>query len=173
MRIFISLEIPEEVKEEILRIQKEIPEFSGKKTEPENMHLTLKFLGDISEHEVEKVKSKLKEIKLEKFESEIVNLGVFNQNFIKIIWVHLDNCNKLQEEIDTKLEKLFKKEKRFMSHLTIARVKKVKDKKKFLQELDKIKIKNIKFSVSGFFLKKSILTKEKPIYETIEEYHLI
>jgi 2'-5' RNA ligase len=173
MRVFISLEIPDNIREEILRMQKILPKFSGKITEPENLHLTLKFLGEISEQEVEKVKSKLKEIKLKKFESELVNLGVFDKNYIRIIWVYLDNCNKLQEEIDLKLENLFPKEKRFMSHLTIARVKQVKDRKKFLQELNKIKIKNIKFSISSFFLKKSILTKEKPVYETIEEYNLI
>jgi len=173
MRVFIAIDIPDNVKEEILRIQKKLPEFSGKLTEKENLHLTLKFLGEISEQEVEKIKNKLKEIKLEKFDAGISEIGVFNKNFIKIIWIKLDNCEELQKEIDSKLENLFEKEERFMSHLTIARVKNVKDKKKFISEIEKIKINKINFLVSSFKLKKSDLAGKKPVYEDILEVKLV
>jgi len=173
MRTFISLELPEEIRKEIIQIQKKIPEFSGRKTEPENLHLTLKFLGEISEQEVEKIKARLREIKLKKFQAEISELGVFNPNFVKIIWLKINGCDELQKIIDNKLENLFPKEKRFMSHLTIARVKKINDKDKFISKLKNIKTKNIKFNISNFFLKKSTLTSEKPVYEIIEEFNLI
>ena len=86
--------------------------------------------------------------------------------------MHLFNCNKLQETIDEKLKDLFEPERRFMSHLTIARVKSIKDREKFLQELKKIKIEKMNFVVDRFKLKKSTLTSEGPVYETIEEYKL-
>ncbi|RLG16235.1 RNA 2',3'-cyclic phosphodiesterase, partial [Candidatus Pacearchaeota archaeon] len=43
MRTFISIDIPEKVRKEIIKIQNELSDFKGKKTEPENLHLTLKF----------------------------------------------------------------------------------------------------------------------------------
>ena len=172
MRTFISIEIPEEVKKEIVKIQKSLPEFQGKLTEEENLHLTLKFLGEVDEEQIEKIKEKLREIKFNKFETEVDSIGVFSENFIKIVWLHMTNCEELQKQIDEALENMFEKEDRFMSHLTIARVKNIKDKKKFLEELKKMKIDKMKFSVSSFNLKNSILTKEKPVYEIIEEYSL-
>ena len=61
-----------------------------------------------------------------------------------------------------------------MSHLTIARVKKIKNRKSFLEGLKKIKIPpRLNFSVKSFKLKKSELKPEGPVYETIEEYFLL
>jgi len=172
MRSFIAIEIPENIKKEIVKIQKQLPEFRGKKTEVENLHLTLKFLGEVDEENIEQVKRKLKEIETKQFEAEIDSIGYFSEEFIRIVWLHIKNCDKLQKEIDSKLQSLCKEEKRFMSHLTIARVKSIKDRKKFLEEIGKIKILEMKFIVKNFYLKKSTLTEEKPIYENIEEYRL-
>lgn len=172
MRAFIAVDFPENIKKEIKKVQDKLPEYKGKGTELENLHLTLKFLGEIDEGKVEEIKRRLKEINLKKFESEIDSLGVFSEKFIKIIWLHLTNCEKLQEEIDEKLKGLLEKEKRFMSHLTIARVKNIKNKKEFLEKLGKIKFLGIKFLVDSFALKKSTLTSSKPIYENLLEVKL-
>jgi len=173
MRTFISIDMSEEVRKEIKEIQESLPEFIGKHIEPKNLHLTLKFLGDIDESMAEKVRDKLKEIKLKKFETEINSIGVFSEKFVKVIWLHLTNCDELQKKIDSVLESLFEKERRFMSHLTIARVKSVEDKGKFLENLKKTKIPEIKFAVNDFRLKKSALTEKGPTYETLEKYNLI
>jgi 2'-5' RNA ligase len=172
MRTFISIEIPDTIKKEILKIQNALPEFKGKKTEFENLHLTLKFLGEVDKEKIELVRERLKKIKFKEFEAEIDFIGVFSEKFIRIIWLHIKNCDELQKEIDDKLGDLFEKEKRFMGHLTIARVKSVKDKKKFLSEIKNMKIPKLKFVVKNFNLKKSILTEKRPIYEDIEVYKL-
>jgi 2'-5' RNA ligase len=86
--------------------------------------------------------------------------------------LHLTNCDKLQEEIDEKLKNLFGKEKRFMSHLTIARVKNIQDKEKFLSDLKAIKVDSMKFTVDKFNLKSSILKPEGPVYEDLQIYQL-
>lgn len=172
MRCFISINVPEKIKNEIIKIQNSLPEFYGKKTESENLHLTLKFLGEINEEKIEKIRQNLKEIKFKKFESEIKGIGVFSEKFIRIIWLHLTNCNKLQKIIDENLKDLFKPEDRFMGHLTIARVKSIKDKKKFPNELKKTEMPKIKFVVDKFYLMKSELTAEGPEYKIIEEYNL-
>jgi len=171
MRIFISIDLPKEIQKKIIKIQNSLPDFFGKKTEPENLHLTLKFLGEINEEKLEKVKQKLKEIKFNKFQAEIDNIGIFSESFVRIVWLHLSECEKLQKEIDEKLKNIFEPEKRFMSHLTIARIKKC-DRKKFLEKLKKIKISKTKFDIGNFKLKKSILTEKGPIYENLGEYDL-
>jgi len=172
MRTFISIDISEKIKKEILKIQEKLPEFAGKKTEFDNLHLTLKFLGEMTEGKIEVIKEKLKEIKLKNFETKINSIGVFSEDFIKIVWLHLTNCEELQKEIDEKLKDIFDKEERFMSHLTIARVKKIHDQKRFLQELKKIKIPEINFIVKKFNLKKSVLTSDGPVYEDLEVCNL-
>ena len=78
-RCFISINLPEEIRKEIKKIQEQLPEFKGKKTELENLHLTLKFLGEIDEVKIEEIKEKLKEIKIEKFETEIDEAGIFSE----------------------------------------------------------------------------------------------
>jgi len=172
MRVFISINISEEIRKEIKKVQDFLPEFFGKKTELQNLHLTLKFLGEVEEKTVEEVKEKLREIKIEKFKTEIDEIGVFSEDFIRIIWLHMEDCDNLQKQIDKVLKNLFKSERRFMSHLTIARIKGLKDKKGFLQDLKKIKIEKIKFKVDKFYLMKSELTAEGPRYSVLEEYNL-
>jgi len=181
MRAFISLDLPAEIIKEIKKIQNALPDFVGKKTESENLHLTLKFLGEVSEEKIEQIRENLKKIKFQKFETEIWSIGVFSKKVIRIVWLHLTNCDALQKEIDDSLKGLFKPEERFMSHLTILRVKNVensprddfgKPKKEFLEKLKKIKIPKINFIVENFKLKSSTLKSEGPVYGDIEIYNL-
>ena len=177
IRCFIALDLPREAINEIKRIQDLIKKknlFTGKFTEPENLHLTLKFLGEISEEQVENIKKKLSKIKLESFYANLGEVGVFSKSFIKIIWIKLNGKAiwELQKKIDEALSDIFQPEERFMGHITIARVKYVSDKKELLEYLKNLKIKNIKFFVDKFFLKKSLLLPEGPIYSVVSEYSL-
>ena len=190
MRCFIALDLPKQVIEEIKKIQNALPEFAGKKIESKNLHLTLKFLGEISKEKTEQIRENLKKIKFQKFETKIDSIGVLSEKIIRIVWLHLTNCDALQKEIDDSLKGLFKPEQRFMGHLTIARVKNVKNsprddsskddsgepsaepKKEFLEKLKKIKTPKISFIVENFKLKSSTLKAEGPVYEDIKIYDL-
>lgn len=169
MRTFIAIEIPEKIKKEIVKIQDELPEFTGKKTEKENLHLTLKFLGEVDEEKLDEIKKRLKKIQLNSFETELKDIGIFSD---RIVWLNMQNCEELQKEIDEKLSGLFEKEKRFMGHLTIARIKKLESGKEFTENLKKIKFAPMTFEVNSFELMKSILKRTGSVYETIEEYKL-
>lgn len=177
MRVFICIDLPREIIKEVERIQNELRKknlFHGKFTEGENLHLTLKFLGEISDEKIDEVKKKLSEIKFEKFMAYLDELGVFSSDYIRIVWAHIlgKKVEDLQKVIDEKLLGLFEKEDRFMSHLTIARVKNVKDKKLLLQALKEIKVKNIGFEVKEFYLMKSELKPEGPEYSVLDEFKL-
>lgn len=173
IRTFISVELPENTIKEVNKIQEQLPEFKGKKTEAENLHLTLKFLGNIDEETLGSVKERLGQIKFKKFKTEISEIGIFSPENVRIIWVKLEDCMDLQKEIDEILFGLFEKEKRFMGHVTIARVKSLRNKKEFLEEIGKINLPEIKFMVKNFKLKKSTLGQKGPVYETLEEYNLV
>lgn len=177
-RVFIALDLPREVINEIKNIQKLLREktlFNGKFTEPENFHLTLKFFGEIDDDKIEEVRKRLKKIRIEKeIFAELGEVGVFSPSFIKIIWIKLNGKGiwELQKQIDDKLFDLFDREERFMSHITIARVKNVFDKKGFLEYLKSIKPRKLRFIASSFSFKKSELFPEGPVYSEIEEYSL-
>jgi len=173
MRCFIAIDIPRKIKLKIKEIQDKLPEFIGKKIEFENLHLTLKFLGEVSLDNIEKIKERLGKIKIKKFEAEIDFIGVFSEREIRIIWMRVKNLASLQKEIDNSLKDLFEKEKRFMEHLTIARIKNIEDKKEFLENLKRIKIEKLNFLVDNFRLKESILKREKPTYLDKETFLLI
>jgi len=174
MRAFISIHLPDKAIKKIKKIQKELERqhlFIGKFTKPENLHLTLKFLGEVSEEKIEKVKERLSEIDLSKFKARLKQGGVFSETHVRIIWIEIENINELQSLIDAKLDDLFNKEERFMSHLTIARVKKLKNRQKVVDEVKKIQLDE-EFDVGKFYLMKSFLKQEGPEYKVIEEFEL-
>ena len=172
MRVFIAIEMPEEVREELVRIQ---DKFSGlgKINFVKTFHLTLKFLGEISDDKVEGVKKRLKEVKFESFNVKLGGLGVFpHENYVRVMWVGLESERiiGLQRKIDDCLEGLFEREKRFSAHVTVGRVKFVND-KEGLKGMLKEEVKKIEFSVKGVKLIKSELTPEGPIYSDLEIYN--
>lgn len=174
-RCFIGINFPDNIKEEIVRIQNLIKKddiFNGKFTEKENLHLALKFLGEIDEIKIGKVKDRLKEIKFSSFECVLGKIGVFSRREVRIMWIKIDGIYDLQKEIDRNLKNLFDEERRFMSHITIARVKSIKDEKRFFEVFNKIKIRNLSFEVNEFNFMESELRKNGPVYRELEKYKI-
>jgi len=184
-RCFIAVDLPRMAINEIKRIQKIIKKknmFVGKFTESENLHLTLKFLGEIDNNKIKEVRKKLREVKFKSFggrlgrqqvQAKLGEIGVFSKKFVRIIWIELlGEVFELQKEVDDKLKGLFKPENRFMSHITIARVKHVYDKKEFISYLGSVRPQKINFKIDGFVLKSSELFPEGPVYKDIEKYSL-
>lgn len=134
-------------------------------------HLTIKFLGEVPDSEIEKIKDLLKEIKVKPFNVELTNIGVFpSEDYIKVVWVGFEDNKSiinLQQKIEEKLQNIFKREKRFHPHITLGRVRFVKDKEAFVQSLKEIKVEKKNFEVAGFKLIKSTLTSEGPVYEDL------
>ncbi|MEK6927227.1 MAG: RNA 2',3'-cyclic phosphodiesterase [Nanoarchaeota archaeon] len=176
-RCFIALSVNEECLKEIIRVQEILSgyKFVGKLIEPENLHLTLKFLGEVSEEKLEKIKLSLAKLKFEEFEGKLGEIGVFNfKGNPKIVQIKIGGKGvfDLQEKIDELLVECgYEKEKKFMSHLTIARLKYVHDKIGFGKYVSGIGVKDIKFKVDRIELIKSELRSPGPVYSVIEEYN--
>ena len=110
MRCFIGIDLPSTAIKEIERLQNIIePHFSGKITESKNLHLTLKFLDEINNDTLKKVKKKLFLIKSQPLKLYLDKLGVFSKKFVKIVWVKVSNVS-LQKLIDNSLTDIFEKE---------------------------------------------------------------
>ena len=173
-RCFIAIDLPKEIQKELSEAQKQLYSDDVKmlNVKPENIHLTLKFLGEIDEKQIERVQDVLRDMKCKRFKAKLGGAGVFpNQNFIRVIWVGIEPKESiigLHEYLDAELSKLgFQKDKEFESHATLARVKTVKDKKEFADRIKKLKVKPIEFEVTEIALKKSTLLSSGPVYEDI------
>jgi len=180
MRCFIAVEIPEHIRVEIFHVFEKIKQsglVAGNFVEKENLHLTLKFFGELNKDEIVKIKKELSEIEFKKFNAETGSIGFFpNEDYIRILWVELAGAeiSKLHKKIDDKLFEsgIKKDDKNFSSHITVARINSVKDRKMFMQKIKEMKLKKEKFSVDNFSLIKSELTPEGPIYKILEKFEL-
>ena len=180
MRCFIAIDLPTEVKEELSKIQESIPKDIAKfkLVEKENLHLTMRFLGEISDGDITKVKEALKSLNYKKFTAALDKTGVFpSLSHIKILWVGLEpekQIKELRDNIEKVLAKAdFPKDERFEAHLTIARVKSIKDKTAFAKRVKEIRAKPLHFDINSIKLKKSTLTDQGPIYEDVFEIKLV
>ena len=178
MRCFIAIDLPQEAKKELAAIQKKLPEAKMNLVALDNIHLTLKFLGELNEKQVDGVIGALKSLKFLKFKAKLSGTGVFpTPSFIRTVWVGVEPKEKLLIIHDALYEALtkvgFVKDKSFENHVTLARVKWIGNKIEFIDKLKKIKVKPIEFSVDKISLKKSTLTKQGPIYEDIRVFGLI
>lgn len=177
IRCFIALDLPYNMIEEAKVVQADIKKHDliiGNYTKPENIHLTLKFLAEIPEEEIDEVKDALSNVKVKPFEASIDELGVFSPEFARIIWLHLKGQEvlDLQKTIDEALSEYFPKEQRFQSHITIARVHNLKDKQELLDYVKDFKVNETKGEIKSFSLMKSTLTAQGSVFEVIERYNL-
>ena len=171
MRCFLAIELTEELKEDIEKLQKNFKIEGIKLVEKENLHITVKFLGDIDEKTLEKIKNL--DLSIHPIKTPIKELGVFpNENYIKIIWVGAPKLTNILKEIDEKILELgFKKERRYIPHITIGRVKFIKNKKDLKEKIEKYKtVKFGNLEVKNIVLISSQLTEKGAIYTTIKKY---
>ncbi len=177
MRLFIATFLPEKVKKEIKTVQEKLKStslYNGRDAELENLHLTLKFIGEVEEEKAEEIKKSLKKVKNEIVEAKIVSGGMFTPNNPKILWLEMTGAEELQRKIDEEMATLgFKKEERFMSHLTINRIKQMNKASvnKLMEEIQNLNL-NIEFKIDKFSLVESELTPSGPKYKVVEEYKL-
>ena len=152
-----------------------------KLVKPKNVHITLKFLGDTEEEKIDEIEEIMKNaIKdVDPFDIELKSTGVFpNQNYMKVIWIGINNGEKIgiiADKVDEELSNIgFEKEKRkFSAHLTIGRVKSAKNKDQLVQIIEKYKeFEFADVKVDSIKLKKSELTPKGPIYTTLKEIKL-
>ncbi|MFB6291464.1 MAG: RNA 2',3'-cyclic phosphodiesterase [Candidatus Bipolaricaulia bacterium] len=180
MRTFFCLELPQTVKSEVKETASSIESPAYVKwVSRDNLHITLKFLGDVDRKEVPTIKQKAEKSAavVNPFNIEIDKLSSFpNPGFPKVIWLGSssppEEIFKLQEDLETRLENLgFDKEDRdYVPHVTLGRTKD-EDQTKIEKLGAKLKNEDLgtKWSVSieNLTLMESTLKSDGPEYDPV------
>lgn len=175
MRLFIAIDIPEDLKEKLSRVVTRLKkcDLDAKWVNASNIHMTLKFLGETREEDLDKIKSIIS-VTFNLFTKLELNTGSFgffpSENSPRVFFISTDNEEILKNislQLEDKLESLgFPKEGRFKSHLTIARFRSKKNIDCLKEEIKNISIE-AKFAVSEIILFKSLLKPTGPVYEKL------
>ena len=182
IRSFLAIDIDNSLKDKIIEVQRSLREAEAqlKFVEPENLHFTLKFFGETNQKILEEISNIIKEkIKPYKpFKLKIEGLGVFpNKNYMRVLWLGVQNpeeFSEIQKTLDKEFQKLgFRKERSYIPHLTIARVKGGKNKARLREKIEELANTKIgEMQVKKLKLKKSELKPEGPEYTNLKTFKL-
>ena len=144
---------------------------------PENIHITLRFLGDISPSLVDGIHGEMERIDFTPFDVEIKGIGVFpNPRRIRVVWAGIrrgaSELGEIFNQLEPRLRRLgFKPDsKGFSPHLTIARVRTGRRKNELVRRLKELE--DYEFGLvraECLRLKRSVLTPRGPIYSVLKE----
>lgn len=147
----------------------------------ENLHITLKFLGNSPVESIEKIDSVLKNVCHNQlpFKLEISRIGIFGSSYKpRVIWLGFEKnpqligfAKKLAEElvpIGFTIDR-----QNFVPHLTLGRIGKIDSKQYFKSVMDKFKTLNLNsISLESIYLYESTLLKNGPEYKALKTYNL-
>ncbi|MEM2093472.1 MAG: RNA 2',3'-cyclic phosphodiesterase [Candidatus Bathyarchaeia archaeon] len=149
-----------------------------KLVEPENIHITLRFLGNISHSMVERIYEGMRQVVFTPFEVKIQGLGAFpNTRHPRVLWAGITEGSVQLRSIFTQLEPYLRSlgfppdQKGFSPHLTIARVRSGRNKAQLTRCLEENRAYDFGVVRANCLrLKRSDLTPRGPIYSTLKEY---
>jgi 2'-5' RNA ligase len=183
IRAFIAVELPETLKKELYELEAQLKNTSPpivKWVDPNSIHITLKFLGEISEDSVDELTLAIEESAqgIQPFQLEVREVGAFpNLERVQVLWVgvkgELEQITQLQKNIESNTEQLgFSRESRaFSPHLTLGRVRneaRPNERQrlgKLLTDTSFAALHNV--NVAAVNLMKSQLTPTGPVYTCI------
>lgn len=188
MRAFIAIELSKEIKDFLSRIQEKL-KLSGcdvKWVSPKNIHLTLKFLGEINEEQLAKINQIVSEAAVLQpgFDLRLASIGSFPKiSSPRVIWVGIGQGKEETKKIAAYLEEKISligipaEEKEFSSHITIGRVRSPSGRQNLIQGLREIESEfegqeKPQLKVTKITLFKSTLTPQGPVYEALKEANL-
>lgn len=175
MRLFIAIDLPQSLKEELSRLTTKLKkcDADAKWVETQNLHLSFKFLGETSEDKIKSMEEILNAAtkKYKALELNLENFDFFpDEKRPRVFFVTTDKGKELKEicsDIEDSLQNIgFKKDERFKSHITLARFRSAKNIEVLKSDLESITVKG-KFIVNEITLFKSTLKPQGPVYEKI------
>ena len=184
IRSFIAIEINQGNRTKIVEVQKELLKANAglKFVKPENIHITLHFLGNQDIETLNQIISHLESIfkTFPPFEFQPQGLGAFpNEKNPRVIWIGIGTGADIIENIHTKSKNLLQKigigleKRKYHPHLTLARIRTIKNKHLLIQLLNSYTPPEFELQKSEeIVLFKSILTPQGPIYEKLHFWRL-
>ncbi len=183
VRAFFAIELPDGVRGwingELIKPLSAVPA-RVRWVAPKNIHLTLRFLGEVSFRLLGElmalVAPRLSELAPARL--RLARLGTFGGRSPRVVWVGVEgDLNELCQMHDV-IERscrevgLPPEDKNFSPHLTIGRVKSPAHTGQLLAAMKKLSVKPLEFVADEVILFKSTLTPQGSIYEVIERFRL-
>ncbi len=179
MRCFIAIDIPEDIRADLADLQKElagrvdIHKGDVKWVEPEGMHLTLKFLGEVPDNQVVEVCSVTKDVAAQHpaFDFDVKEVGAFGGRSARVLWVgaglHSPELLQLQQDLEEQLAQAGwpKEGRQFSGHLTLCRIRNSKAGEKLAKLAEQYKDFDLgTLRADSLCVYESQLKPEGPIY---------
>lgn len=149
---------------------------------PAAMHLTIKFFGETSTSQIPAIDKCLQQACsiIKPFSLEIKNTGMFGSRYEpRVIWFGIEDGDAMQilfHEVSRHLKTIgiFPDRQNFVPHLTIGRIKEIKNKRNYQEVLDKYREHNSgSQAIRELVLFESILHRDGPVYLPVHIYQLI
>jgi RNA 2',3'-cyclic 3'-phosphodiesterase len=187
MRVFIAVDINQQIKEAIGRLQEQLRKKTGigkgqaSWVRPDAMHLTLKFLGEIDDEQLTQVCKTVEEIAKghKSFELNVESVGFFGGRAAKVLWVGSgagsEKLCALAKEIDERLAQagFAKEDREFAAHLTLCRIKDIAAGKSLAEAAGRFgDFKAGTVLIEKVLVYQSQLTPTGPIYTALGSYRL-
>ncbi|USZ66674.1 RNA 2',3'-cyclic phosphodiesterase [Halorussus salilacus] len=184
MRLFVSIDLPDDLADEVRAVQEEFAGASGLDfTDPEQAHVTLKFLGDVTAGKTSRVKNALRraveQAGVGPFEASYEGLGVFpSMGYINVVWLGVsegsEQMTRLHEAVEREVTRLgFDPEDHdFTPHVTLARMNHAGGKELVQENVEELEPTVGTAEVTEIRLTESVLTDEGPEYSTVEAFEL-
>jgi 2'-5' RNA ligase len=180
MRVFIAIDLPEEIRTRLAAVQSELRPSaeSARWVAAETAHLTLKFIGEISDQRREDIDTALAGITWIPFPVIVKGLGFFpGTRSPRVLWAGLQasTMEGLTQAIDMRLEHAgFEKEKRaFRPHITLARAKTSRLDRALVAAAEKYAETDFgSFTADRYYLYQSTLKPTGSVYTRLKEYML-
>jgi 2'-5' RNA ligase len=175
IRLFVALQIPETVRERLVALQGGVP--GARWASEEQMHLTLRFIGEVDGNVAHDVDDALAGIRAPAFTLELAGVGEFGGKNPRALWAGVrsnDALLHLQKKIETALQRigLPAETRKFSAHVTLARMK-AAPREKLVQFLTHYALfASGPFAVDHFVLFSSHLSHNGSIYHPERIYPL-
>lgn len=175
IRLFVALELPESIRERLVLLQGGVP--GARWSTSEQLHLTLRFIGEVPENVGHDVDDALATIRAPAFELELSGVGEFGGKTPRALWAGVKNHEALlhlQRKIETALQRigLAPEPRKFSPHITLARLK-AAPWEKVMQFLSHAALFSAgPFEVTQFVLFSSHLSASGSIYHQERVYRL-
>jgi RNA 2',3'-cyclic 3'-phosphodiesterase len=167
-RLFVAIDLPEQVKARLIAFPPELPLATW--VAVEQLHLTLRFIGEVDDGTVSLMKSSLAKIRFTPFPLTLCGVGHFPPGrHPRVLWVGMQPCDpliRLQQEVELALidTAIAPEERRFSPHITLARLKDTPPSAVERFETKHGELTSPTFQVNEFILYSSVLTRHGAIH---------
>jgi len=177
IRLFVAIDVPADLRQRMSGLSRGIP---GANWVPEeNIHITLRFIGEVFEHAAEDIVHALAEIDADPFDVAISGAGHFETgNKVRALWLGVERNDALihlRDRVESALVRcgIRPEGRRFKPHVTLARLKDVAPEKARGWLQANTLFKAMPFRVDRFVLYSSFVTRNGSLYRPEEVFHLV